>query len=110
LPTPFVIRSASSNNKSGLLFYGVNGKSARCSGRHAVHQDAIAARPVASGGTAPPANDCTGIFSMDFTFAQSGRRSRCTRHRRRRPMRGRDPVMPPNGTTLSNALDFVMRS
>jgi hypothetical protein len=116
LPTAFVIQASQvRNNKSGLLFYGVNGKvgSPFQGGTLCIKTPIRRTPSVVAGGTPPPANDCTGVFSMDFNaFAQSGLGDPALQIAGTVvdvQWWGRDPgFAPPNGTTLSNALDFVM--
>jgi hypothetical protein len=115
LPTVFMINCAQvRNNKSGLLFYGVNGPaSSPFSGGTLCIAAPIRRTPVVSaGGTPAPANDCSGIFAINFNaYAQSGvdPSLQVTGTVVNAQWWGRDPGFPaPNGTMLSNALEFVM--
>ena len=57
------------NNRNGLLFYGVNGRTTLpfFGGTLCVQLPLRRTGIQASGGTPPPASDCTGTFSLDFT-------------------------------------------
>jgi hypothetical protein len=106
------------NSKNGLFFYGVSGSAATPFGGGTL----CVAPPVRrtpgqnSGGTAPPAADCTGVFSIDMNaFAQGALGGT--------PLPalsvagtavyvqswGRDPgFAPPNNVTLSGGLRYVV--
>jgi hypothetical protein len=106
------------NNKSGLLFYGVNGRSALPfqGGTLCVKTPLRRTGAVHSGGTPPPANDCSGLYALDMNaFAHSsgppsplpaltvpGTLVDCQ-------WWGRDPGFPaPNNTTLSDGLEYIV--
>ena len=106
------------NQKSGLLFYGINGRSALpYQGGTLCVNVPIKRTPVTtSGGSALPASDCTGVFSIDMnTYATGGLGGT--------PLPelivpgtlvdcqwwGRDPgFAAPNNTTLSNAVEYLV--
>jgi hypothetical protein len=104
------------NNKSGLLFYGVNGPAAVPfqQGTLCVKTPIKRTAGQSSGGTPAPANDCSGTWSIDMNaFAVSagppaplpalvvpGTTVNCQ-------WWGRDPgFAAPNNTQLSNGLSF----
>jgi len=104
------------NNKNGLLFYGVNGRSALPfqGGFLCVATPVKRTGSTNSGGTPAPANDCTGVYAIDMNlFAVSpgpplplpalqvpGTLVNCQ-------WWGRDPGFPaPNNTTLSDGLEY----
>ena len=64
------------NNKSGLFFYSVNGAQANVTfqcGTLCVGPTGIKRTPAQSaGGNAPPANDCSGVYSLDFNAFGQG--------------------------------------
>jgi hypothetical protein len=105
------------NNKSGLLIYGVNGRaSLPFQGGLLCVASPVKRTPATTSGGHPPPNDCSGLFAIDMnTYAQGalggaplaalktpGTTVRCE-------WWGRDPgFAPPNGTTLSDALEYVV--
>jgi hypothetical protein len=113
----FTVSAASvRNNKSGLLFYGVNGRaSSPFQGATLCVKSPIQyTGGVNSGGTSAPADDCTGVYAIDMTaFAHSsgtpvplpallvpGTLVNCQ-------FWGRDPgFAAPNNTTLSDGLEY----
>jgi hypothetical protein len=115
----FVVQGSNvRNQKSGLLFYGVNGQaSLPFQGGTLCVKSPIKRTPaVSSGGTPLPTNDCTGVFSIDMnSFAQGllggspspallvpGTVVDCQ-------WWGRDPGFPaPNNTTLTNGLEYTL--
>ena len=64
------------NNKSGLLFYAVNGMQANVTfqcGTLCVGPSGIKRTPAQSaGGNPPPANDCSGLYSLDMNAFAAG--------------------------------------
>ena len=115
----FVVVAANvRNNKSGLLFYGVSGSAAAPyqGGTLCVSTPIKRTPSVNSGGTAAPANDCSGAFAIDMnTFATGGLGGT--------PLPalgvvganvwcqfwGRDPgFVAPNNTTLSDGLNYTI--
>ena len=114
----FVISASNvRNNKSGLLFYGVNGRHSVPfqGGLHCV-QPATKRTLATNSGGPTGVNDCSGVYSLDLNaFAQGdlggnplaalrilGTQVNCQ-------WWGRDPGFPaPNNTTLSDALEFVI--
>jgi len=106
------------NNKNGLLFYGITGRLALPfqGGTLCVAQQIKRTGAINSLGTPAPANDCSGIYSIDMnTFALSagppaplpalsvvGTLVNCQ-------FWGRDPGFPPpNNTTLTDALEYTV--
>lgn len=106
------------NNKTGLLFYGMSGPAATpFQGGTLCVKSPIKRTPgVSSGGTPAPANDCTGVYSIDMNqFAVGGgggspdpllivvgTQVNCQ-------FWGRDPGFPaPNNTTLTDALQYTV--
>jgi cell division protein FtsW (lipid II flippase) len=118
-PSGYVIRGTNvRNNKSGLLFYGVNGGQAAPfqGGTLCVAAQIKRTTSVTSGGTPAPANDCTGIYSIDFSSFASGLLGGSPLPQLIVPGTtvscqwwGRDPgFAAPNNTTLSNGLSFTI--
>ena len=115
----FVISGAQvRNNKSGLLFYGFSGQASFPfqNGTLCVAPPRMRGITLASGGTAAPTDDCSGVFTLDMNaFAAgalggnpapglltAGTGVDCQ-------WWGRDPGFPvPNNTTLSNALEYTV--
>jgi hypothetical protein len=106
------------NNKNGLLFFGVNGRSAQPfqGGTLCVTAPIRRTAVVSSGGTALPANDCSGVYSIDMNafavsagppiplaaLSVSGTVVDCQYW-------GRDPGFPaPSNSTLTNALEYTV--
>jgi plastocyanin len=69
-----VFGSSVRNNKPGLLFYGVNGPAgAPFQGGFLCVQPGVKRTPaVSSGGTPAPANDCSGLYSIDMNAFATG--------------------------------------
>jgi hypothetical protein len=119
LTSGFVIKGTSvRNNKNGLLFYGVTGRATTPfqGGTLCVNSPIKRTGSVNSGGNPLPANDCSGVYSMDMNaFAHSsgppiplpaliiaGTVVNCQ-------WWGRDPGFPaPNNTTLTNGLEYTV--
>jgi len=115
----FLIRCANVRNfKAGLLFYGVDGRSALPfqGGTLCVGAPIKRTGATNSGGTPLPASDCSGVYTIDMNqFAAStgpplplpalrvaGTLVHCQ-------WWGRDPgFAPPNNATLSDGLRFVV--
>jgi len=106
------------NNKSGLLFYGINGaNSLPFQGGTLCVASPIKRTPaISSGGTPPPANDCSGQFVIDMNAFAVGalggtplpelQVSGTVVHTQ---WWGRDPGFPaPNNTTLSGGLSYTI--
>jgi hypothetical protein len=106
------------NNKNGLLFYGVSGRSSLPfqGGTLCVKTPLKRTGSTHSGGTPAPANDCSGVFAIDMNlFAVStgtplplaaltvpGSVVTCQ-------WWGRDPGFPaPNNTQLSDGLEYTV--
>ena len=115
----FLVQSINNrNNKSGLLFYGVSGQMAVPfqGGTLCVSAPIKRSPVVGSGGSPQPANDCSGVYSIDMNlFAVGGLGGT--------PLAllqvegtavncqfwGRDPGFPaPDNTSLSDALQYVV--
>jgi hypothetical protein len=104
------------NNKNGLLFYGVNGQTALPfqGGTLCVKAQVRRTPSVNSGGSPAPANDCTGVFSIDMNLFAVGGLGGSPLAALTVPGTivdcqwwGRDPGFPaPNNTTLSNAAEY----
>jgi len=104
------------NNKSGILFYGVNGGQAVpfTGGTLCVAAQIKRSPALNSGGTPAPANDCSGVYAIDMSafaqgllggtplpaLSQSGTIVCCQ-------FWGRDPgFSAPDNTTLTDALQY----
>ncbi len=116
----FVVKGTNvRNNKTGILLYGVTGQAATPfqGGTLCVNSQIRRTGAVHSGGTPAPASNCTGVYSIDMNaFAVSagppvplpqlstpGSVVNCQ-------FWGRDPgFAPPNNTTLTNGLEYIVR-
>jgi hypothetical protein len=106
------------NNKSGLLFYGTTGRAGvPFQGGTLCVKSPVKRTPASvSGGTPAPANDCTGVYSIDMNCFASGNCGGSPLPALIVPGTivdcewwGRDPGFPaPNNTTLTNGLHFTM--
>ena len=107
------------NNKSGILFYRVNGAAMAVpfQGGTLCVQPPLSRTPVVnSGGTPSPADDCTGVFSIDMNAFAVGSLGGNPLPALTVPGTkvhvqwwGRDPSSSaPNGTTLSDALQYFV--
>ena len=115
----FVVQGSNvRNSKNGLLFYGVNGRNASPyqGGTLCVATPIKRTPSTNSGGTLPPANDCSGVFALDMNAFASGSAGgnplvalsvvgttvNCQ-------WWGRDPgFAAPNNTTLTDGLEYVV--
>jgi hypothetical protein len=116
----FVIAGASvRNNKFGVLLYGTSGKAAvPFQGGFFCQQTPVRRSiPSNAGGNPPPANDCSGVYTIDMAAFAAG-------HLGGNPLPalriagtsvtaqwwGRDQGFPfPNNTTLSNAVEWIVQ-
>ncbi|MEO6708295.1 MAG: hypothetical protein ABI054_12595 [Planctomycetota bacterium] len=106
------------NQKVGLLLYSLTGRAATPfqGGFLCLAPTIRRSTPVNSGGTALPASDCSGVYSIDMNaFAHGllggtpsaglqvpGQQVNCQ-------WWGRDPGLPvPNNSTLTNALEYIL--
>jgi hypothetical protein len=106
------------NHKSGLLFYGVTGKSSLPfqGGTLCVKSPLRRTPAVNSGGSAPPAQDCSGVFSIDMNAFAAGLLGGYPLPALQVPGTvvncqwwGRDPgFTAPNNVTLTNALEYAV--
>jgi hypothetical protein len=106
------------NNKSGLLFYGLNGSASTPfqGGTLCVASQIRRTPAVTSGGTPAPANDCTGVYSIDMNAFAIGALGGSPSPGLTVPGNvvncqwwGRDPGFPaPNNTTLTNGLQYTI--
>ncbi len=101
------------NNVSGLLFYGKSGAAAVPfqGGFFCVQPPITRTQGQASGGTPPPAADCSGTFAFDFNaYAASGLDPALTAGKTVWAQYwSRDPGFSlPDNTNLSDALEFTL--
>jgi len=105
------------NNKSGLLFYGVNGRAALPyqAGTLCVMPQ-IKRTPAVNSGGSLGTNDCSGVFSLDMNAFAIGALGGAPSPALTTPGTlvecqwwGRDPGYPaPNNTTLTDALEYMV--
>ena len=119
LPAGFFVQATQvRNNKNGLLFYGINGReNTPYQGGTLCVKPPIKRTPATnSGGTLPPTNDCSGVFSIDMNAFATGSLGGNPLAALSVPGTlvqcqwwGRDPgFAPPNNTTLSSGLEFTI--
>jgi subtilisin-like proprotein convertase family protein len=115
----FVVNSVNNrNSKSGILFYGMTGRAATpFQGGTLCVKSPIKRTPVInSGGTSLPANDCTGVYSIDMNAFAVGALGGSPSPALQVPgtvvdcqFWGRDPGFPaPNNTSLSDGLEYTV--
>jgi hypothetical protein len=109
LPSPFDVGATSVlNHRNGLLFYGYKPRQTPFQGGSMCVVAPLVRTPIqSSGGNAPPANDCSGVFSLDFNARiQSGVDPQLVAGEEVFAQYwSRDPA-DPSGTNLSDALAF----
>jgi subtilisin-like proprotein convertase family protein len=106
------------NNKAGLLFYGTTGRAAIVfQGGTLCVKSPIKRTPASlSGGAPPPANDCSGVYSIDMNCFAVGSCGGSPLPALTVPGTvvdcqwwGRDPgFAAPNNTTLTNGLEYTV--
>jgi hypothetical protein len=106
------------NQKSGLLFYGVNGRAASAfqGGTLCVNAPIKRTPGTSSAGSALPASDCTGVYSIDMNAFATGNLGGSPLPELTLPgstvdcqFWGRDPGFgAPNNTTLSDADAYLV--
>jgi len=115
-PAPFAITATDvPNQKNGLLFYGTSGAAALpCQGGTLCMTPPLRRTSIlGSGGSAPPADDCSGAYSFDFNaWLQDGNDPLLQPGDEVHAQWWfRDPAQPDGtGTGLSNALQLTIES
>lgn len=113
-PTPFTVRASQlQNQKAGLLLYSLTGPSGASFGGGTLCCQAPIRRTSVqlSGGSVPPANDCTGSFAFDFNaYTASGADPALVLGAQVWAQYwARDPgFAPPNNVSLTDALAFEL--
>jgi hypothetical protein len=100
------------NNKSGLLFYGVNGPLAvPFQGGHLCVRAPVRRTALQSSNGNPPPNDCSGAYTLDFNgrIASAADPALVTGTMVNAQYWSRDPGFPfPNNTGLTDAIQFTI--
>ncbi len=106
------------NQKLGLLFYGLNGRASAPfqGGTMCVAGPTFRTPTQLSNGDALPADNCSGVYSLDLNAFAAGQLGGAPQAGLSTPGQlvncqfwGRDPgFAPPNSTTLSDALEYVV--
>jgi hypothetical protein len=99
------------NQQNGLLFYGTSGRAASpwFGGTLCIAPPVRRTPPVSSGGTPPPAADCSGVFTRDFNAwtSTSVDPALFPGQHIRAQFYGRDPAAP-HHVNLSDAVEFYL--